>query len=85
MLAQSYAIARYLAREFGKQSLLRFLGITISSLPHFCPVEHSSFIKWTSSFVKLDRVTQSVKRLAHEPDVPGWIPGLAAYFRFSFR
>ena len=31
------------------------------------------------------RVAQSVARLTQEPKVSGPIPGLATYFRFSFR
>ena len=34
---------------------------------------------------KLGRVAQSVGHLTRKSGVPGSIPGLATYFRFSFR
>ena len=46
----------------------------------FCPV---SFIFY--SVHEPGRVAQSVGHLTHKSGVPGSIPGLATYFRFSFR
>ena len=38
-----------------------------------------------TSEISPGRVAQWVARLTQEPEVPGSIPGLATYFRFSFR
>ena len=37
------------------------------------------------SDIWLGHIAQSEARLTEEPEVPGTIPGLARYFRFSFR
>ena len=40
---------------------------------------------WTSGWVEPGRVAQSVGHLTRKSGVLGSIPGLATYFRFSFR
>ena len=46
-------------------------------------------ISWVTYFIllfgKLGRIAQSVGHLTHKSGVLGSIPGLATYFRFSFR
>ena len=41
--------------------------------------------EWTASSLQLGRVAQSVGHLTRKSVVLGSIPGLATYFRFSFR
>ena len=48
---------------------------------------HSHFMQQQvgNSHIKPGRVAQSVGHLTHKSGVLGSIPGLATYFRFSFR
>ena len=53
-----------------------------SKMPH----EHATFSKFANLLsVWLGRVAQSVGHLTRKSGVLGSIPGLATYFRFSFR
>ena len=54
-------------------------------------MHHASFKDWKVSYIqsvtlyKPGRVAQSVGHLTRKSGVLGSIPGLATYFRFSFR
>ena len=52
-----------------------------------CDTMNASFRQNIGSSVPIEpgRVAQSVGHLTHKSGVPGSIPGLATYFRFSFR
>ena len=43
------------------------------------------YVQSTPTFARPGRVAQSVGHLTRKSGVPGSIPGLATYFRFSFR
>ena len=61
-------------------------AIVIVILPFFKLGSTQKEIMYCSLlFVEPGRVAQSVGHLTHKSEVLGSIPGLATYFRFSFR
>ena len=72
--------------------------ICVEETSNYCSVQFFSVFHWSpsvgeprmapASFVKATkpgRVAQSVRRLTHDPEIPGSKPGPVTYFRFSFR
>ena len=61
--------------------MLENFCVAISVSPHVCFI----LVLILISMLPPGRVAQSVGHLTHKSGVLGSIPGLATYFRFSFR
>ena len=75
-------------RSLSACSLYCYLNTEINTLP-LCKNTHHSCnlfsLKQNTKYIRPGRVAQSVGHLTRKSGVLGSIPGLATYFRFSFR
>ena len=60
------------------------LGILFNKEGGAWPQGVPGWCHWTCLSIRAGPLTQSVGHLTRKPEVPGSIPGLATYFRFSF-